>query len=135
MTGQNVDAARVDFGQKLTVVRGPSDTGKSFIVDAIDFALGGSSLKEVPEREGYDSVMLGVATADGDSYTLVRSVRGGRIGVYEEILLDRPDSPPSFALAAKPMLRPKTTFRDSSSARLVWMIAGFDAMCATRRTP
>lgn len=101
MTGQNVRSAQVDFGQELTVVRGPSDTGKSFIVDAIDFALGGSSLKEVPEREGYDNVMLGIAMADGDQFTLVRSVRGGRIGVYEEILNGRPDVPPSFTLAAK----------------------------------
>lgn len=101
MTGQNVEPASVDFGQKLTVVRGPSDTGKSFIVDAIDFALGGSSLKEVPEREGYDSVMLGIATADGDQFTLVRSVRGGRIEVYEDILHGRPEGPASFTLAAK----------------------------------
>ncbi|MFE4724854.1 AAA family ATPase [Microbacterium sp. NPDC056736] len=101
MTGQNVPDATVQFGPRLTLVRGPSDTGKSFIVDAIDFALGGSSLKEVPEREGYDNVMLGIRTGAGESFTFVRSVSGGRIGVYEELLAERPTAPPDFTLASK----------------------------------
>lgn len=101
MMGQNVPDATVQFGTKLTLVRGPSDTGKSFIVDAIDFALGGSSLKEVPERDGYDNVLLGVRTAAGESFTFVRAVSGGRIGVYEELLSTRPDGPPDFTLASK----------------------------------
>ena len=39
-TGTNVAPASVDFSPRVTVIHGPSDTGKSFIVDAIDFVLG-----------------------------------------------------------------------------------------------
>ncbi|SIR94928.1 AAA family ATPase [Microbacterium sp. RURRCA19A] len=101
MTGQNVPDATVHFGPNLTLVRGPSDTGKSFIVDAIDFALGGSSLKDVPEREGYDRVQLGVRAGSGEVFTLVRATSGGRIGVYEELLSERTVAPPDFTLASK----------------------------------
>jgi hypothetical protein len=46
--GPNVETASVEFGPGATVVRGPSDTGKSFIVDAVDFMLGAQNLKEIP---------------------------------------------------------------------------------------
>jgi DNA repair ATPase RecN len=42
--GAGVEPASVEFGPGTTVVRGPSDTGKSFIVDAIDFMLGATTL-------------------------------------------------------------------------------------------
>lgn len=47
LVGTNVGPAIVDFGPELSVVHGPSDTGKSFIVDAIDFALGSKKLKQM----------------------------------------------------------------------------------------
>ena len=35
--GPNVPLSTVEFGPGLTLVRGPSDTGMSFMVEAIDF--------------------------------------------------------------------------------------------------
>lgn len=76
-TGANVPTASVDFSPHVTVIHGPSDTGKSFIVDAIDFVLGAKNLKEIPEREGYSRVMLGLELPSGDRITLTRAVNGG----------------------------------------------------------
>lgn len=101
LVGTNVPAAGVGFGEHLTLVHGPSDTGKSFIVNAIDFALGASSLKEIPEREGYDTVLLGVRLAGGAEYTLGRPIAGGRVQVYERDLRTKPGGLPDFTLATK----------------------------------
>lgn len=101
MVGTNVPDASVSFAERLSLIHGPSDTGKSFIVDAIDFVLGASSIKEIPEREGYDTVLLGITLTNGEPYTLGRPIRGGRIGVYEREIRTRPDGVPDFTLATK----------------------------------
>lgn len=80
--GTNVEPAGVEFGPQLTLVRGPSDTGKSFIVDALDFMMGASALKEIPERAGYSMVLLGLELPNGDRVTLARSVSGGSFSLF-----------------------------------------------------
>lgn len=80
--GTNVEPASVEFGPQLTLVRGPSDTGKSFIVDALDFMMGASALKEIPERAGYSMVLLGLELPNGDRVTLARSVSGGSFSLF-----------------------------------------------------
>ncbi|MDA2809942.1 hypothetical protein O4J56_04770 [Nocardiopsis sp. RSe5-2] len=88
--GTNVESASVEFGPQLTLVRGPSDTGKSFIVDALNFMMGAKSLKEIPEREGYSTVLLGLELPDGEHVTLARSVAGGGFSLYNADLRDGP---------------------------------------------
>jgi hypothetical protein len=99
--GTNVSVATVSFGPGTTVVRGPSDTGKSFIVDAIDFMLGASRLKEIPERSGYSTVLLGLLLPSDDQVTLSRSVNGGAIGLYDGDVRSGPLDPPPRTLAEK----------------------------------
>ena len=49
------EPASLEFQGGLNVVCGASETGKSFIVEAIDFLLGAKSpLRDIPERVGYD---------------------------------------------------------------------------------
>lgn len=100
LVGPNVAPATVEFGRHANVVRGPSDTGKSFVVDAIDFMLGASSLKEVPEGSGYEVALLGISDADGQSITLSRAVRGGEFGLWESDLRIMPTTPPPRTLGA-----------------------------------
>ncbi len=99
--GTNVVPASVEFGPAVTVVRGPSDTGKSFIVDAIDFMLGANALKEIPERDGYSTVLLGVELPDASVVTLTRSVDGGNFGVYYSDVRVGPLAVPDDTLMAK----------------------------------
>lgn len=87
------------FGDSLTLIRGPSDTGKSFIVDAIDFMMGATSLKEIPERFGYSTALLGVELPSGDVITLSRSVTGGRFGVYQDDIRSGPLEVPQLTLS------------------------------------
>lgn len=76
--GPNRPAATVRFEPGFNVVYGASDTGKSFILDSIDYMLGGRGpLRDFPEREGYDRVLLGLSSTSGSSFTLQRSTAGG----------------------------------------------------------
>jgi hypothetical protein len=101
VVGSNVPSASVEFGPRFTLVRGPSDTGKSFIVNAIDFMLGGTILKEIPERRGYSTVLLGLELDDGSRITLSRAVDGGSLGLHEGDVRIAPTQPPSEILSAK----------------------------------
>lgn len=99
--GSSVEPATVEFGPAVTLVRGPSDTGKSFIVDAIDFMLGANALKEIPEREGYSTVLLGIQLPNASTVTLSRSVDGGNFGVFYDDVRSGPLGVPDDTLAAK----------------------------------
>lgn len=89
--GPQKPAASVTFGPGLNVFYGASDTGKSFIVEAIDFMMGGKPpLREIPERVGYDRVLLGFETFDGDAFTIVRSIDGGSFLLYDGLHKEPP---------------------------------------------
>ncbi len=100
--GTTVEPASVEFGPAATVIRGPSDTGKSFIVGAIDFMLGGSTEpNDIPERAGYSLALLGLRLPSGETLTLSRSVNGSDVGVYDGDVRESPDGPPPRTLKAK----------------------------------
>ena len=81
LVGAGVPAAEVSFENGLNVIIGPSDTGKTFIAQCIDFAMGASSKpKEIPEAVPYESVLLEFKSQlYRDSIFLERSLRGGDV--------------------------------------------------------
>lgn len=82
----------IEFDAGLNIVYGASDTGKSFVVEAIDFMLGGkTALRDLPERVGYDRVLLGIETVAGEQFTLSRSADGGPFRLYVGLHLQAPD--------------------------------------------
>ncbi len=96
--GPNKEPACVSFGAGLNVIYGASNTGKSFIVEAIDFMLGGKPpLRDIPERVGYDRVLLGLQAMTGEQFTLWRSMDGGGFRLYEGLH----ESPPEMEVEYK----------------------------------
>jgi hypothetical protein len=93
----------------MTLVRGPSDTGKSFIVNAIDFMLGAKKLKEIPEGSGYSDVLLGFLLPSGESITLSRSMGGGSFGLHLANVRRGPLPQPAKRLAAQHSATSRTT--------------------------
>jgi len=78
VTGPEKIDAEISFGQGLNVISGPSDTGKSYIVEAIDFMLGGATPpRQIPESLGYDQAHLIIETNDGKHFVFTRSLQGG----------------------------------------------------------
>jgi predicted nucleic acid-binding Zn-ribbon protein len=82
--GPTREPAVVEFGPGLNVVFGASNTGKSFIVDTIDFMLGAKGLlRDIPERVGYNQILLAVETRDDEKFTIARSTEGGAFTTYD----------------------------------------------------
>lgn len=86
LTGIGVPKAEVHFKTGLNVVSGPSDTGKTFIVQCIDFMFGASKPpKSIPEAVPYDLVQIGLCTQDdADEIILERSLRGGDLNLFRK---------------------------------------------------
>ncbi|MDP3720068.1 MAG: hypothetical protein Q8T13_20090 [Acidobacteriota bacterium] len=82
LSGPRVEGAEVTFERGLNVIAGPSDTGKTFIVECIDYALGsGTAPRDIKKAEPYTSIFLDIEGPDGTLYTLERGLRGGDIGI------------------------------------------------------
>lgn len=74
--GPGLLPAKVVFDGRRTLIRGPSDTGKSHIWKCIWFLLGGTgTLEPFPESQGYDSLEL--AFLHGEHEYLVRKAMSG----------------------------------------------------------
>jgi hypothetical protein len=96
LVGMGKAPAEVTFRRGLNVIAGPSDTGKSFIAQCLDYAFGsGDPPKAIPEADGYSSVVLEIeANNDQRVYSLQRSMRGGEV-------LCKTEGQPDRVLAAK----------------------------------
>lgn len=74
--------AIIQFHEKRFLIRGPSDTGKSYIRDCLWYLLGGDKLpKTFPLAEGYQELQLSFQS-DGFEYEVRRALIGGQPAVY-----------------------------------------------------
>lgn len=88
--GPNKATADLSLEPGLNVICGASETGKSFIVETIDFMLGQEDpVRDIPERDGYDRIRLAIESMGWPPLTLDRSVEAGNFRVYEELLTDQ----------------------------------------------
>lgn len=84
LLGPNKKTSSLKFRNGLNVICGSSDTGKSFVIEAIDFFLGGNDpLRGLPERVGYNLGSVSIETNEEDLYTITRSVDGGKFKLYD----------------------------------------------------
>lgn len=86
LTGQGLKEATIHFSEGLNVIYGPSDTGKTFIVQCIDFIFGGKNPpKPIPESDGYNSISLVISSWDSPGeLELTRSLKGGALTLSVE---------------------------------------------------
>jgi len=84
LVGDNVEPAYIEFEKGLNVIFGPSDTGKTFIFQCIQFLLGKSDIpKRIPESKKYRIGYLQISTYQLQPYTLARVLNGGDTKVYD----------------------------------------------------
>lgn len=91
LLGAAKESAVIEFADGLNVISGPSDTGKTFIVQCIDFLLGARTLpKAIPEAEGYQAAALDIQSrSTGDRFRLKRALRGGAVTLQVDGQVDR----------------------------------------------
>lgn len=84
VTGPGKTDAQITFATGLNVVSGPSDTGKSYLVEAIDFMLGGQTPpRQIPESIGYEQAHLTIEVRSGGRFELTRALAGGDFRMRE----------------------------------------------------
>lgn len=75
VSGPDLPDAAVYFTKGANVVQGGSDTGKSYIVQCIKFALGSSKPpKPIEVAKGYTTVKVKFVNNDGSSFTIERTL-------------------------------------------------------------
>jgi hypothetical protein len=91
VAGGGKPEAIIPFEPGFNVLTGPSNSGKSYIVECIDFVLGSDTIpgEDIEEAKGYDSAFLEIETYNGKSFTLERGLAGGDIRLYESHHADR----------------------------------------------
>lgn len=76
--GPDVKPAEVTFKQGLNVITGASDTGKSYVLQCIDYMLGGGVVPEnLDEARGYETILMEYEDRGGKRAVLERSLRDG----------------------------------------------------------
>lgn len=77
-------SAELIFKPGMNVVSGPSDTGKSFAVECIDFMMGAKDPpRAIPEAARYETLQMSLRHSGAAEVTLQRPLRGGRMLVYD----------------------------------------------------
>ncbi|MDB5334955.1 MAG: hypothetical protein JWN70_574 [Planctomycetaceae bacterium] len=101
--GKKVKVAEVSFSEHLNVISGPSDTGKTYILQCIDYMLGAKEPpKSVPEDEGYSTLLMEIVSNGADRYSLKRSLKhGGNFMLFESSIDDIRDDSEGQILAAR----------------------------------
>lgn len=124
--GPQKQPATVAFGSGLNVLYGSSNAGKSFIVEAIDFMLGGGQpLRDIPERVGYDLALLGIETFNGQTFTVWRSIEGGGFKLFEGLH----ETPPADDMQHKVLGEQHS---EKNEANLSWFLLSLCGLAGKR---
>lgn len=78
-TGKRYSSVSFEKG-KVNIIYGPSNSGKSYIIDCIDFMLFGDGIPFTRENTGYDAVHMSVEFSNGNSISLKRTIVDGKKG-------------------------------------------------------
>jgi hypothetical protein len=101
-TGPGKDICNITFAEGLNVVWGASNTGKSFIVKALDYMFGsGSTLPGINQRRGFDNCWLELDLPTRGRVTLRRGLAGGGFDLHATGFETAVDGGPSEQLGAK----------------------------------
>ena len=68
-SGPNAETSEIEFADKLTIIAGPSDTGKTCIYKCIDYVLGADNDEDhapFDESDGFDTIQLIIDTQFGE---------------------------------------------------------------------
>ncbi len=73
--GKYKEDAKLVFKEGLNVISGPSDTGKTYLFDVINYMLGSDEkLRDIEESEGYDEIFMEIYS-NNKYYTLKRIIK------------------------------------------------------------
>ncbi len=90
VTGQKKEDATLDFNGESHLVFGPTDTGKTYIVECLKYCMGSDDRpRDVGYSEGYTLAALQVS-AQNKQFTLFRDLLQGQEAIYEGFHKNQP---------------------------------------------
>lgn len=88
LRGAGLEDAVVQFYSGANVLAGESDTGKSFLLECINFILGAEKLTLVDEAKPYAHLAVEFVNSNDETITLVRPTGGGKVAAYHVPIAD-----------------------------------------------
>jgi hypothetical protein len=83
LTAKNLLPAKISFKHGLNVITGPTNTGKSYIFQCINYMLGSSTPpKDIKEARGYEHIFLEIINYKNEYFTLESDLKGGNFKLY-----------------------------------------------------
>ncbi len=84
VVGTGKEDAEVTFQKGLNVIHGPSNTGKSYIFQCIDYAFGATKIKDIPESKDYSKLYVEIRSFDNNRpITILRFLNSNDIFYYD----------------------------------------------------
>lgn len=132
--GPSVPHAELSFSRGGNVVTGPSDTGKSYLLHVIEYALGRNTPpKAIPEAKSYDWALVQLESRDGSNYVLRRHLREATNTDLYECSMEAWHP----ALPSKPLLAARTS-EDAESLSMFLLglcnLASLRVKCGASKT-
>ena len=91
VTGTGKDPAFLELNGKSHLVFGPTDTGKSYVVECLRYCLGGDLRpKDVGFSNGYTQISLQIALDKGDKFTIFRNFYDDSEAIYLGFHINQP---------------------------------------------
>jgi hypothetical protein len=76
--------ASIEFSKGINIISGPSNTGKTFIFECLEYMLGGSGLKRrITQSESYNEIFLEIGRYNGTPFTIKTDFESGDFHQYE----------------------------------------------------
>lgn len=81
-TGESVKAVSVDFTTRIKVINGASNSGKSFLVESIDYMFGKESIDKIEQSKPYSEISLQLSL-NSKPFTLFRGFPSKELKLYK----------------------------------------------------
>jgi len=81
-TGESAKTVSVDFKTRVKIINGASNTGKSFLVDSIDYMFGKESIDKIEQSKPYSEISLQLSV-NSQPYTLFRGFPSKELELYD----------------------------------------------------
>lgn len=91
ITGENVQDAVLFLKPGLNYITGPSNTGKSYIYQCIDYVFGAEKIKQLVDFKDYTHIFLEITTKTGEKKTLMRKIGNSKILLYNSAIAEIQD--------------------------------------------
>ena len=90
LKGESLQPAEIQLEPGVNIITGPTNTGKSYIFECINYMLGSSQkARDIKEARSYTNIFLELKINDREVYyTLESDFKGGDFKLYKERVND-----------------------------------------------